>query len=406
MNSIKGCFDELADTTIDDRLARKVIGFSRAFANKNEEHIEFFGGNLIGVHTVRFTTQDRDRWFDDVIMAIEDDLRDEIHELPAINPAWYVSSDIMNLSTIWVVHSLNKAKISGKRKEDAMRETIMVLQYKFITSMLSHWFRYKANPAVAEATYAALSNRFGLKQHGTWQRLLEYRANETLAKSGVFRDVIDRMDDDDRVVAMVNYIQVYIKDILKNIAAVFYQIQDDPKSQIRTTSGTAVDIDGNLRVKDINKFQSQYLRYIQSVVLDKGSFIKPELVSVVTDTMPTVPHRALQEVLVYLSENYGAKLDRRIAPFVEGVVLHVFETMDSLKASERRLNDLPTLLARMKGLYMASKTSNKRLLGLKEDGESIVTSAIRTKNMAVVKAVRTGIMLYIVLRTFTMQHYS
>lgn len=406
MNSVKACFDEIAETAINDGLATRIVGFSRSFANKNEEHIEFFGGHLIGVHTVRFTTQDRDRWFENVILALEEDLKDYIHDLPTINTNWFVSSDIMNLSCIWLVHKLNQAKLNGKKKEDAMREAIMVLQYKFLTSMLAHWFRYKANPAVAEATYAALSNRFGLKQHGTWQRLLEYKARETLSKSGVFRDVVDRMDDDERVIGMVNYIQVYIKDILKNITAVFYQIQDDPKSQIRTSSGTALDLDGNLYVKDINKFQTQYLRYIQGTILDRGSFIKPELVEAITSQIAVVSNRVLIDTLTYLSDNYGKRGDKRIAPFIEGIVMHTFEVLEDLKPSERRLNDLPTLLVRMKGLYGASKSTNKRLAEIKVTGEKLVVAAIRTKNATLIRALRMAIMLYVLLRTFTMQHYS
>mgnify|MGYP000662071918 CR=1 FL=1 len=54
--TIKGVFERVCEhVKFDVALAQRVIEFQIAFVNKNEEHMAFFGGNLTGVHVVRFT---------------------------------------------------------------------------------------------------------------------------------------------------------------------------------------------------------------------------------------------------------------------------------------------------------------------------------------------------------------
>ena len=43
---------------------------------------------------------------------------------------------------------------------------------------------------------------------------------------------------------------------------------------------------------------------------------------------------------------------------------------------------------------------------MRTQGEAIVKKAIKSRNPSVVASVRTGVMLYLVLRTFAMQHYN
>ena len=405
--NIKSVFREgCPDLVIDQKWCRKLHAYVQGFANKNEDHIAFFGGNLIGVHTVRFRTEDRNKWFDEILEADDLSIEDELHRLEAIVPTRQISADVMNLSCLWLVHEIyNSTKLNPRDKQEAMIDTIMVLQYKFITSILAYFFRYPADEAVATATYAALSKKFGLKVYGSWGALLHARAVDILATNGIHFKTYSKFEDDFAIVYMVNDIQGRIKDIIKNITDVFYLVAKDPKGLIRTTSNT-VSLDGTTHVKDLKRQYPTYRRYLHSVIGDRNTFIREELVKIISSAMPTMPEKLLVETLQYCSLNYGPKGDKDIEKFADAVLTHLFDFLSSNRNAIQSTNDIGGLIAKLRNLYMASRTTDPVMLGLREVGESLVQRSVRSKNTSVISATRTGLMLYIVLRTLTMHHYS
>jgi len=139
----------------------------------------FFGG----VNPVKFLPSDQMRWFDEIIRADELALEQKLLALPTVNKDWKVSSNTMNLSCAWLIYAIHVSKaLTPQQKHQGMMDVLLILQYKFFTSLLFHYFRYPAKPEVAEATYAALSDKFTIKQVGTWGALFKDRAETILAK--------------------------------------------------------------------------------------------------------------------------------------------------------------------------------------------------------------------------------
>lgn len=400
MVSIKSIYDEaFADTTFDQRFAGKVARYADAFANKNQDHIEFFGGVLMGAQRVRFRPEDRNEWFEDVLDIDEYSLRDELLTVEAIDPSWKVSTDAMNMSCLYILHRLeNSTKLTSKQKYSAKIDTLMVLHYKFITSILAKWFKYTANKDIAVATYAALNKRFGLKRLGSWKNVLLYRSEQTLKR---YDDTIRKFDNDTDIVDMVNAIQTSVKSILKYIRDVFTKVSMDPKGLIKTTKTTQVNLDGEVSVRDVSRHQNTYHRYLNTLIPDAGSFIKPELTAIVSEVITTCPERALTDCLKYISAN-----PRKTKAFTDKLVEHAFESLGQLRGVERKLNDLEGILKRFKGLYQASKSVVPLLMEIKDLGDEHVYRAIRSKNKALISSARTSVMLYILLRMFTMHHYE
>ena len=60
--SIREVFeDECSHLVANSALVKRLHDYQLGFVNKNSDHIDFFGGYLTGVQTVRFTDADRDR---------------------------------------------------------------------------------------------------------------------------------------------------------------------------------------------------------------------------------------------------------------------------------------------------------------------------------------------------------
>ena len=402
--SIQEIFEsECGQIKVDRKLADAVASYVTEFTNRNEDHIAFFGGNLMGVQRLRFTTEDRNRWMDDIIGGDDMALKDMISDATDIVASRIVSTDPMNISCLWLCHRFYNSSLPDKVKHRAMMDTMLALQYKFISSILAYWFRYQADHDVAVATYALLSKKFGLKRHGTWGKLLEYRAEEIVGPRSIHLGTIKSFNDNADIVYMVNDIQGRIKDILKNIRDVFEEVSHDPKMLIRNTSKIGVNLDGDTVVRDMFKDDAKMRRYLHTVIMDTNSFVKPELVSIITDIMPTVHERLFLELLDYMAVNSGRRGDKNIAPFLDGVLDHMFDVQSSLRGAERRRNNITGMLARLRGLYTASKSNDVDLAKVKALGESIAKSGVSTKNDAMIKSLRTCIMLYVALRGMAMQ---
>jgi hypothetical protein len=406
MDSIKSIFEEeCAHIKIDKILLKKVSVMEASFVNKKQEHIEFFGGSLTGVQTVRFTDDDRDKLFIDILEVDDHILEDRLHALKDIEASRIISSDVFNLSCIWLIHAFDNSKLldEEQRNEGKLR-VCLYLQYKFLTSILFRFFRYPADPEVAAATYAQLSYKYVLKQQGSWGGALKFRANEVIAMHSIWATTIKKLDDDYRVVQMLNDVQGRVKDMLKNIMALHMKVSEQGT---RISSNKAlVETDGEIVLKDKTKNIGIYTRYIRSIIPDKNSFIRQELVDVVANAMLTMPPKLLVQTLEWCSTNYR-HLDNNIVEEATDLIMeYSFDYLSEHKELLRSKGDLVTFITKLRGSYMSSRSTDEKLMRIRDLSEQIVNNATKTKNESVIASVRTGFMLYINLRAFCRSHYS
>lgn len=404
--NIKSTFDRVCSgLQINNHLITNLNKIVTEFVNKNKQHIEFFGGNLTGVHVVRFLPADKDKWFNLILECDEEYLRENLHALPTVNPEFNVSSDPLNLSVAWIIHKLSRdPKMKYEDKRQGMINALLYLQFKFLTSRLARHFKYPADVEIAEATYAALSKKFAIKEHQTWLGVLKARAEDIISNTSIHYDAIHSMDDDHKVIVMINDIQGRIRDMLKNIYAVFLRIHSEG-TRIATTSNT-LEHDGVEVLKDKSKGLMVYTNYIKSVAGDPNSFIKSELVKIIENICPNAPPKQINVSLKYISKNYSGKPTDEINQLLEATMLHSFSYLSENKNTLSNNIDLPGILIRLRGIYTSSRSSDPELLELRELAEKIIRRAIETKTDSVVASVRTAVLLYIVARAYTMRYYS
>lgn len=396
---------ECGRLAIDANLIKRLRLYESAFVTKNSDHIEFFGGKLLGVNPVKFLPSDRMRWFEEIILADEVHLEQELRALPTVNEDWIVSSDTMNLSCAWLTHAIYVSpKLTPELKHQGMISVMLVLQYKFLTSRLHQHFRYPADRAVAEATYAALSEKFLIKRYESWAALFRGRAEDIIAKDSPHYETIVKMKDDDGVIYLLNDVQGRIRDMLKNIYDVFLRVHNSGQ---RINSASSVsEHDGEKILKDRTATLTAYTRYLNEIVTDKHSFIRPELVSVIEKLVHTAPPKIFNETLNWISDQYRKNGAGVIEQVLNETLIHSFAYLDEHRQYIRGNPHLPDLLTHLKGIYGSSRSTDPTLMQLRERAEKVVTMATGNKNASVVASVRTALLLYLVARTLTMSHYA
>jgi hypothetical protein len=200
---------------------------------------------------------------------------------------------------------------------------------------------------------------------------------------------------------MISDIQGRLKEMVKKIWVVFAEIRE-MNIKILSTGGT-IELDGKTVIRDISNELANRRRYINEVIKERNRFVKPELVSVITSAMYTMPEQVLFNTLNYIVDNYN---DKRVTSLIDETLLHAFEYLNSDRRAKAAMDDILQLITKLRALYMASRSSDPSLLKMRELGESIVKSATVGRSAAVIASVRTGLLLYIVLRTFSMKHYG
>ena len=402
---VKDVFEsEVKDLEFDKRLAENIHRYKQQFINRNKEHAAFFGGNLLGVNVVRFVDADRDNWFDYIIQADEELLREHLHSLSGINPEWHISSNVMNLSCIYLVHKFFHSPLPAAQKRQAMFDVLLILQFKFISSILFRFFPYPADRAVAEATYAALNMKFILKEKGSWLGLLSHRCEEILSRSSPHYRAISSMDSDKEVVDMLNAIHGALKGYVKNMREVMERVRLTG-GKVTSVSSVA-GVDGEEILKDKTRGPVVYTNYLKSILSDKNSFIREELLLVITKIMPSASYRHLRSALEHVSTNYFKANHQKIERIVNLSMVHAFAYLSDNRISLRSNVDLSSMLIRLKGAYTSSRSTDPDLLELRSLVEEVIRPAVDSRTEAVVASVRTGVLLYLVSRAYTKSYYS
>src|SRR5690606_29136988 len=119
----------------------------------------------------------------------------------------------------------------------------------------------------------------------------------------------------------------------------------------------------------------------------------------------TMPPRHLRTTLEWMVTNNNKKVGQKFPEVIEQIVTHAFGYLFKDKRSFQNKSDLARILSDLKGTYGSSRSTDPVLLNLRETVETYVEQATQVKHSGSLSSVRTGLLLYIVLRALTMKHY-
>lgn len=405
--TLKEVFDvECKSIKFNKNLADELYRFQTAFVNKNEDHMAFFGGNLTGVHVVRWAPSDNNRFFNDVLGLDELDLTDAIEEVTDIDQSFKVSGSTFNLICMYLIHRfLTAPGLDEKIRVRAANDVALIFNYRMLTGLLGLFFKYPVNEDIAKLTYASLNFKYVLKKLGSWNAVLAFRAEElTDPKRLHYKNLVKFKVDLDIAYAITDS-RGRLADMLKNIYAEFIKIHARG-DRISTTSSMQVNTDGIEVLKDKSHGVESYTQYALSVLPDKNSFIKPELIDVVLKLMFTASKSQFVTTLEWMSTEFNGKHHADIEKLIQVTLRHSYEYLSSNSAVLHNTKDLPGFLSKIKGVYLSSRSTDEELLEMRELGGELIKVAVGTHSDNAIAAIRTALFLYIDLRAYTRQHYS
>jgi hypothetical protein len=386
-------------TVFDNKLAKKIYSYQLAYVNSNREHLEFFGGNLLGVHVVRFKDSDVLRFYNDVLDVDFIELSEALKKVTNVNQDYIVSSDVFNLTIMYLLHKyMTSAVINDNHRSRAVYDVAILFFYRTIAALISHRFRYPADPKIAQMAYANLSNKYLIKKLGTWHKVMDYRANDLVRKDGLHYKNLVTFNNDLSIVYAINDSQSRIRDLVKNYYGEFKKVHASG-SKVSVTSSVYTDIEGNEKIKEKTMSVESHVNYIRTILMDEHSFIKDDLVNIITKINTNSSSRIIKSVLRWLSNNYNnSKHSKEIDEFINILVIHSFYLISNNLTSVN-IRDYPNILVGLKNLYLSSRSTDKELLRIRDLGSKLIMESQDTKiSEPLTLATRTSILLYIMLR--------
>lgn len=409
MKNIKTVFETVCrDLVVNPALLDRIQRFEHSFTHRNAEHIEFFGGHLLGVDRVRFLPGDWGTLFDDVFQIDDTELEKQLHALPSINKDHTVASDVLNLSCVWMTHRI----LTTKPTKDLTKEMIyngamnalLIFQYKVLTSKIANDFKFDANKDLMTTVYASLSLKFSIKRYGSWSALLRARAADVLSSESIHYNSLRTLDDDYKTKYIVTDMQGRLRSIVKEHWDVINAVKDGD-SVIQTATST-IETDDGASVKELERFFPAYLTYLHSIVGEPSNFIKDELIRIIAAAMHTMSPLHLRTVLTYVSDSYREGQDDLIEKTLDQIMTHAFEFIRTRYKGSMSTPDLAFIIKELRGMYTSSRSTDDLLLKLRVNIDKVIHRKLKGISPAATASVRVGFALYVVLRALTKKKYS
>lgn len=414
---IKELFDDvLSDLHVDTELCKEIIRQDKEFLTKNEQHSEFFGSALLGVNKVVWGNQEQADWIEVVLGTDALVLKNAISTLPSeINPKdpktgkplKKVAMNPINLSMVYMAHRVRISNVPRKLKEDTLKSIFRIMHYKFATSLLVNYFQsFTPDSLVAYTAFNSLNNRFDLKVAGNWNTLFQMRAEElagTGPKKSIHYDTYGEklrstLEYDNKYLYIITDVQTRIRRLIVKYFSVLDSVYKS-KDAVRKSSAL-MDTDEGHMVRDVVVEKNNYLRYLRSTMDDKRNFIKEELTFPITEKNSSINYDKFNNILEYVVKNRNKP---EVVELCDRTLTFAFQHM---RDKSIRVSDLETLTDSLKNMFIGSKVFDKDILRLRKMGDEIAKKGAHYSKTASVSTERTGLLLYIVLRSLTKNYFS
>lgn len=407
--NLKEIFDEYVNVSIDNKFLERITKWRNKFYSKNSEHVGFFSSASFGLYIPKWTSEEDDEWLTEIIGIDEEEIADYVYELPSINKDFQVSSNILSISFIYLMHKATISK-SLTSFSDKVRKTLMeILVARYMTSiMYKYFYRGKTSPEVSTEVFERLSKRFDLKVAGNWKNWIEMKAegfvlgDEQRQDAKYAKQEVFQRFEDELVVRKLNSIKSQLNKAAIEINSVFRQVLED-QDKIASKSALSMSVDG-LYLADLVRDQTKYLHYQDAIFIDKNTFIKEDLLAVIEQSMPTISSNIFRGALEWILDNQmESKYKRKIMEVRHDILIYAIQL---IKDENLHTNDLVQVGYRLRQNILSGKNNDRTVIKVRKMIDEFIVKFRPQSKGKFVSLERSAIMIYIVLRTLAMNYYK
>lgn len=395
---VKDVFNTVApDFKFNKAFSNRVLAFYQKLRS-NDANIKWFGGCLLGTDRIRFFDKDRDEWFDDVLEIDEDYLAMEL-EKTGLDLNWSVSSDEFNNTCAWLIHKGYEASPGFKEKyvHSACVAILSILQFKLLTSLYFNRFnKALVDQPAAEATYSALSLKFRIKQLGSWQEMIEHRAERFLSSDSPHGNTYRDFDE-------INSIVYIMSDVSTRTRRTFYDYYNILDGIRKTNArlgvyNDTVTMEGEAILKDVTRHQDIALNYLLTSSSNVSSFVTEAYLDVIFEMITTSSSTAVRSALIAIAELPVGKQRSEMEEVMRKTLIITFEY---IRVNELDFTQIQYLLSKVRYIITAAKTKDPNILHIRKVVEKFIAKNTHLRHGTMLKSGRTAILLYFIIKALS-----
>lgn len=454
MYLIRDKFDSNLNIKITPNLANAIIKFVKVYENR-DKHPEAFNSPYLGLYPCYFLTKDRDDFFNlfntdnqetqkllhgftyeqnktltDLLfkarklslseaqhsMSIagltNNEIKTQMKNIPAINANFKTASDPFNVFAVYLVYKLMNSTIPDKLKKDAAHSVLLLLEYKFFTSLVNHRFKYRPDEGTMIATYESVSGKFDIKQYGTWRNVLSVRADSFLSADSIHYATLISGGPDLKLLYVITDIQTRIRNQINIFTEEFMKIKET-KDKIGEYSLTVKDDEGNQNIADLSSTYDTMIFNVYRDVMSIPHFLDDTIIRLIVKFFSSLNNTNFRNTLIGFSE-YAVKQARSgqqlLVKTIDGVEtdigaqaiisMIIQKTYRYLTNTNVNIRDISSVIKSTKDVYGSSRVSDEGIVRVRNDMVYLINQIQNSTRESTVTSLRIAFVLYIVILAF------
>lgn len=402
----KDALDQLFDgVEFDAKLFNKLLVNNVEYVTRNQEHTSLFSGRNVGCYYVKYTMYDKNIFYDNLFGIEMEDAVEAIQSISTIPSNFSVARDDINLVTFYMAHRfLSNPDLPLNLKNDYAAEALHYFNYRTLVHLSGKYFQYPISQDKATTLTEQLSAKFLIKNVKNWNEYCHYRSTEFL--NSKFRKTLFQFTDDTDIPKAISDLYARTNDALKNIYGEF-TVMLKRNEILASRSSTITDFEGNDSVVEHVDGIYKYIGTIDVLLTDKSSLIRRGHLGAVTDILPSLSQKDLQQALEYLLDY--AYLSRENYLVVSGlfkdILTNAAEYLQRNSLVMHAKSDVVSLMNSLVGNVLYARGTNVSVHELKSVADKVIRrvykhfkATINDRNTA---NIRNGLYLYVVLMAIT-----
>lgn len=375
-------------------LSLEINRFNLVWIQKSDVYIEFLGSNLFGVHQIRFSENDENMLFLDVLKTDRNLLRTDIYTLKDINKKRKVTSDETLLTLVYLMHVYATSNLDDNAKDEAIKNLYYTFAYKVISSLYSHYFSYSVDVSIAKAVYEQLTSRFLLKKLGSWQEVFNYRSKDVRVGGLHYKRLLNF--NTIWATKIVSDMQGRIRELLKYMYPVLIKVKDQNLKVVSTSIIEEGDEEDGIR--DSTSRPDVYVNYLRSIFNKPNDFLNDDLVYLIKTVNPNVDEEKFVDTLKYITNNVIPKIGDE-SDVIENIVQISINYLKTKNIHNNFNNHAYDILKYMKGYWSSSSVKDPVVKRTKELVYDYALKATGKKTNWLLASISISVLMYLFLRS-------
>lgn len=340
------------------------------------------------------------------------DVKKIIKESSSVNTNFKVASDPFNLFSIYVAHCFFSSDLPEKMRYEAALKCLMLLEYKFFTSLVNHRFKYRPDEDSMRALFESLSAKFDIKQFGTWKQVLLIRAASFLDPKGVHYNTFTKFDDDLGILYAVTDLQTRIRNQINIFTEEFNRVKET-RDRIGDYTLSGTDPDGEKAIVDVTDSFDKMTSGVYHDCLSVPHFIDNSIITMVSKFFTSINAAKLKSTLISFSElatkqarsgqqlKVGQYEGEQIDIGAQALVTSIIQkTYRYLTITNVNLNSVAEILKGTKDAYSSSRINDEGIVYVRRSIVYLIDNIQDSTREATVTSLRTAFVMYVILLSF------